>query len=121
MNSTILCLALIGFHEDRTSVKTMQAVMEVAYNRTQSNKFPKDVCSVMKQKGQFSFYKGSMSPPRYEKESWNKSVQVATDFYKNKTNHTKGSLYFNHQRLGVRYKITNSIKSPIHIGKHVYF
>ena len=120
VNESVMCLAILVFNEARgEDIKGKQAVMEVAYNRTKHKSYPKDVCSVIKQRNQFSWYKGSQSlkPPKHENKAWDESLKVAKNFSTNKTNHTKGSLYFNHQRLGVRYGKTLKCK----IGNHIFF
>jgi N-acetylmuramoyl-L-alanine amidase len=121
ISESILCLAVAIFKESRGEpVKAQYMVAEVVHNRTKHPNYPSDYCSVIKQKNQFSFYKNSNSlkPPRYEMEAWEKSVAVARSFSKNKTNYTKGAVYFNHTRLGVRYK--TNIK-PINCGNHIFY
>lgn len=120
MTEAILCLAIAIFRESRGEpVKAQFAIAEVIHNRTKHQDFPDDYCSVIKQKGQFSFYKNpqSLKPPKHEIDAWNASVKVAKDFSKNKTNYTKGALYFNSNRLGVRFNKQLKCK----IGKHVFF
>ena len=117
---SILCLSLVVFYEARGEpVKAQFGTLEVVHNRSKHPNYPDTYCGVVKQKGQFSWYKGSNSlkPPKYEKEAWDESVKVARNFYTNKTNYTKGSLYFNHKRLGVRFQKTLKVK----IGNHVFF
>lgn len=124
MNELILCLSIAIFRESRGEpLKGKYAVAEVIHNRTQHPSFPDNYCDVIKQKSQFSFYRSpkDLKPPKHEQDAWNDSLKVAKDFYKKKTNYTKGSLYFNHQRLGVRFKITNDIGKPIKYGNHVFF
>ena len=124
INESILCLALAIHKESRGApLVAQQAVAEVIHNRTKHKDFPNTYCGVIKQKNQFSFYKGShsLTPPKTELASWNKSLEVAKNFYKNKTNHTKGALYFNTTRLGVRYKITTTNGKPLYSGGHVYY
>ena len=120
ISESIMCLAIALFHEGRgESVKGQQAIAEVIDNRTKHKDFPNSYCGVIKQKGQFSFYKGSymLHPPNYEKYAWDRSLHIAKNFSKNKTNHTKGSLYFNASRLGVRFGNTLKLKH----GGHVFF
>lgn len=120
INEAILCLASAIFHESRGEpVKAQYAVAEVIHNRSKSKDFPNSYCSVIKQPKQFSFYKGSqtLKPPKYEKESWEKSLKVAQNFSKNQTNYTKGALYFNHKRLGVRF----NKKLKFSLGNHLFF
>ena len=53
-----------------------------------------------------------------EMKSWKVSYKIAQDSLKNKTNHTKGALFFNTLNLGVRYKTkVQSVK----IGNHVFY
>lgn len=59
-----------------------------------------------------------MKPPKHETIAWNASVQVAKNFYNKKTNYTNGALYFNTNRLGVRYK--TDVK-PCKVGNHVFY
>lgn len=117
---SILCLSLVAFYEARGEpVKAKFGTLEVVHNRSEHPDYPNTYCGVVKQKGQFSWYKGSNSlkPPKHEKEAWDESVKVARNFYTNKTNYTKGSLYFNHAKLGVRFNKTLKVK----IGQHVFF
>lgn len=112
------CLAIaVWFEANNQPTKGKIAVAEVIHNRTQNPKYPNDYCSVIKQKNQFSFYKGSLKIPSHDKKGWESAVSVARNFSKSKTNYTKGALFFNHQRLGVRFNKT--LKA--HIGEHVFF
>ena len=120
ISESILCLAMTIFREGRSEpIKAQYSIAEVVHNRSKHPDYPNTYCGVVKQKGQFSWYKGSNSlkPPKYEKEAWDESVKVAKNFYTNKTNYTKGSLYFNHKKLGVRFNKTLKVK----IGQHVFF
>ena len=121
INESILCLAIAIFHESRgESKKAQYAVAEVIHNRTKHPDYPNDYCAVIKQKSQFSFVKNhkSMNPPKYELESWKESIAVARDFERKRTSYTKGATYFNHVKLGVRYK--TKVKS-VRIGQHVFY
>ena len=120
ISESILCLAMTIFREGRSEpIKAQYSIAEVVHNRSKHPNYPDSYCGVVKQKGQFSWYKGSNSlkPPKYEKQAWDESVRVAKNFYTNKTNYTKGSLYFNHKKLGVRFQKTLKVK----IGNHVFF
>ena len=120
ISESILCLAMTIFREGRAEpIKAQYSIAEVVHNRSKHPNYPNTYCGVVKQKGQFSWYKGSNSlkPPKHEKQAWDESVKVARNFYTNKTNYTKGSLYFNHQKLGVRFNKTLKVK----IGQHVFF
>ncbi len=122
IDSITLCLAMVVFKEARSEPKKAQyAVLEVVHNRSISPKFPNNnYCSVIKSKGQFSWFKNhkSMTPPKFELESWKEAIAVARDFQSKKTNYTKGAVYFNHSKMGVRYK--TNVKS-VRIGQHVFY
>ena len=121
IDAITLCLAMVVFKEARSEPKKAQyAVLEVVHNRSKDSDFPNDYCGVVKSKGQFSWFKNhkSMTPPKFELESWKESIAVARDFQSKKTNYTKGATYFNHTRLGVRYKI--NVKS-VKIGNHIFY
>ena len=116
-----MCLALNVFMESRGEPKKAQyAVLEVVHNRSKHKDFPNDYCSVIKQPNAFSWVKNhkSMKPPKFELESWKESIAVARDFQLNRTNYTKGALYFNHVKLGVKYK--TNVKS-VKIGNHIFY
>ena len=118
LSESLLCLAVAIHRESRgESTKGKYGVAEVIHNRSKSDKYPNSYCAVVKQKGQFSWYKGSIKPPKQKSESWDESVRVAKNFSTNKTNYTKGALYFNHNRLGVRFGRTLKTK----IGQHTFF
>lgn len=50
------CLAFAIYHEARgEGVKGWKMVADVVYNRSKNAKFPKNLCSVIRQRGQFTF------------------------------------------------------------------
>ena len=121
IDAVTMCLALNVFMESRGEPKKAQyAVLEVVHNRSKHKDFPNDYCSVIKQPNAFSWVKNhkSMKPPKFELESWKESIAVARDFQLNRTNYTKGALYFNHVKLGVKYK--TNVKS-VKIGNHIFY
>lgn len=53
------CIAYAVYHEARDqSVKGWSWVADVIYNRGNSKGYPRNLCSVIKQKAQFSFWRG---------------------------------------------------------------
>ena len=123
-----LCLAIaIWYESNGESRKGQESVAEVILNRVSSDHFPNTICGVIKQNGQFSFYNKNVSlsnPPRIiykntqSKQQWEISKEIARQQLIQKTNHVKGSLFFNTTRLGVRYKTK---VSPRTIGGHVFY
>lgn len=121
LDAITLCLAMVVFKEARSEpLKAKYSVLEVVHNRSNDERFKNDYCSVIKSKGQFSWFKNhnSMKPPKYELDAWKESIAIARDFQRKKTNYTKGAVYFNHSKMGVRYK--TNVKS-VKIGQHVFY
>jgi spore germination cell wall hydrolase CwlJ-like protein len=85
LSSILTCLALNVYHEARDEPLVGQyAVAHVVLNRVQSDKYPDDVCSVVKQgyvKGrrdcQFSWYCDGKSDVPREERAWLKSQLIA--------------------------------------------
>ena len=112
------CMALNMFFEARGEGKAgMIAVGHVTLNRVKSPKFPNSICSVVKQPGQFSWYKSSMNfksiavPDHIQEIAFN----MVTGQRKY-IDHTKGALYFHHedvQPFRVKYRTK--------IGKHLFY
>ena len=83
----LICLALNVYHETRGSpMSEGYAVSHVVLNRVAHDRWPDDVCSVVKQgyskgkhKCQFSWYCDGKSDTPYEKKAWALSQMIAQD------------------------------------------
>jgi N-acetylmuramoyl-L-alanine amidase len=129
MSLEALCLAVAIFFESKGEpIKGQYAVAEVVLNRRDHPKQYRDtVCGVVSEKGQFQWYKNQnhtkipylvRNKPELYTKHWETAKKVANDSLKNKTNHTKGALFFNTLNKGVRYKTkVQSVK----IGNHVFY
>lgn len=72
------CLAIGVYYEAKGEPLAGQlAVAEVILNRAQSGRFPRSVCSVLTQRGQFSFVRGGRLPAPPAGNAWAKAVAVA--------------------------------------------
>lgn len=72
------CLALNVYHEARGEPTAGKfAVAAVTMNRVKSAKFPNDVCSVVWQRGQFSWTKDGRSDIPREFQAWQDALWVA--------------------------------------------
>lgn len=72
------CLASGVYYEAKSEPLAGQlAVAEVILNRTKSGRFPKSVCSVLTQRGQFSFVRGGTVPTPPANAQWRKALAVA--------------------------------------------
>jgi spore germination cell wall hydrolase CwlJ-like protein len=77
-DSELNCLAVGVYYESKGEPLAGQlAVAEVILNRTTSGRFPRSVCSVIKQRGQFSFVRGGQLPTPPANAQWRKAIAVA--------------------------------------------
>lgn len=121
--SLVTCLAFAVYMESKSEpIKGQEAVAEVVMNRTTHPQYPDNPCSVVKQKGQFSWYSSrtniTKEPINADKEQWQTAKRIAEKTLVRKTNHTNGSLFFNTVNLGVRYKTKNK---ACRIGSHLFY
>jgi len=78
LDSELQCLAVGVYYESKGEPLAGQlAVAEVILNRTTSGRFPRTVCSVIKQRGQFSFVRGGQLPTPPANAQWRKALAVA--------------------------------------------
>jgi len=112
IKTALLCLALTIFHESRGEpIEGQYAVAEVVLNRAEKRNL--EVCEVIYQKGQFqNAHKWKV--PSYDNSSWQRSLIVANDILKNKTNYTNGATFFKIKKLKVHGK-------SIIIGNHAFY
>ena len=73
------CLAIGVYYESKGEpLEGQLAVAEVILNRTESGRFPRSVCGVLKQRGQFSFVRGGQLPqPPEGARAWKTALGVA--------------------------------------------
>lgn len=114
----VQCMALNMFFEARgEGPEGMIAVGHVTLNRVKSRKFPNSICSVVKQPGQFSWYKPNMNFKTIKIPSHIQEIAFNMVTGRRKyIDQTKGSLYFHHedvQSLRVKYRTK--------IGKHLFY
>ena len=76
--SELNCLATGIYYESKGEPLAGQlAVAQVLINRTKSGRFPKSVCSVLAQRGQFSFVRGGKIPTPPANAQWRKALAIA--------------------------------------------
>ena len=118
-DSELNCLAVGVYYEAKGEPLAGQlAVAEVILDRTASGRFPRSVCSVIKQRGQFSFVRGGKLPVPPANAAWRKAMAVALVAQKNLwESPVDGALYFH-----ARY-VRPSWKRPRvgAVGNHVFY
>lgn len=78
VDSELKCLAIGVYYESKGEPLSGQlAVAEVILNRMTSGRFPTSVCSVLKQRGQFSFVRRGVLPTPPANAQWRTALAVA--------------------------------------------
>lgn len=118
------CLAENIYHEAGSESESGKiAVAMVTLNRVQDPRYPKDICSVVKQKVnytcQFSWF---CSAPKLNRNSdmFKDSMQAALHVYANYeklTDITKGALYYHADYVNPNWKLQ---KTTV-IGRHIFY
>ena len=115
------CLANAVFFETRGEpLKGQLSVAEVIVNRARSGRFPKNLCGVVKQKGQFSFVRGGRLPsvPR-SSPAWRKAVAVAHIALEDLADGAAPrALFFHAKRVKPSWRGLQRIAS---VGNHVFY
>lgn len=118
-DSELSCLATAVYFESKGEPLTGQlAVANVIINRTTSGRFPKSICGVVRQPGQFSFVRGGAMPAIRSGAQYRTAMaiaQIAMD--KQWDNPAPGALYFHARYVSPgwgRPRVTT-------IGNHIFF
>ena len=115
------CLANAVYFETRGEpLKGQLSVAEVIVNRARSGRFPKNLCGVVKQKGQFSFVRGGRLPsvPR-SSPAWRKAVAVAHIALADLADGAAPrALFFHAKRVKPSWRGLQRIAS---VGNHVFY
>lgn len=118
------CLAENIYHEARAeSEKGQIAVALVTMNRVNDERFPKDICSVVKQRNQgicqFSWFCMKVKLNR-NSEYYQEALKHALHVYANYElieDFTKGSLYYHADYVSPGWKLKKTVK----IGRHIFY
>ena len=119
-DDAIRCLAGAIYYESKGEPLAGQlAVAHVVINRSKSGRFPADVCSVVTQRGQFSFVRGGRIPAIDEgRSAWRTAVAVAKVAFADAWDSpAPRALYFNTPN---RMPGTG-LKKIAAIGNHVFY
>ena len=116
------CLATNIYHEARgENERGKQAVAQVTLNRTQNENFPSDICGVVYQGCQFSWYCDGKSDEIFDEKAWADSLRVANDALEGRTSQSVGSnvVYYHSNRVKPRWARTKKFIASI--GKHLFY
>jgi spore germination cell wall hydrolase CwlJ-like protein len=124
------CLALNIYHEARGEPQEGQlAVAYVTMNRVASPRYPKTVCAVVWQNGQFSWTRDGRSDVPRDQRAWDRAKRIASFIYTNyarfqevlkgATDMTKGALFYFAPKKVSPYWTRNMVATTA-IGSHVF-
>ena len=113
------CLAAgVYFESNGEPLAGQLAVAETILNRTKSGRFPKSVCSVLTQRGQFSFVRGGVVPMAEGRNGWKTAVAVAKVAIRDLWDgDADGALFFHARRVSPGWRMTRIAS----IGNHVFY
>lgn len=113
------CLATGVYYEARSEPLSGQlAVADVILNRSTSGRFPRSVCSVITQKGQFSFVRGGKLPTPPANAHWRRALAVAQVARENLWESPAGdALYFHARYVNGNFGRT----SVATVGNHIFY
>ena len=104
MSHLLLCLSLTIYHEARGEPRVVQeAVAAITMNRTRDKDYPSNVCKVVNTPRAYSWVKQHKRVK--ELKAFNRAKNIAKLYLSGKINNKVGKrLFFNHYKLGKRYK-----------------
>lgn len=113
------CLAAGVFFESKGEPLAGQlAVAKTILNRTKSGRFPKSICGVLTQAGQFSFVRGGTVPSAEGRNGWQTAVAVAKVAAKDLWDGVADkALFFHARRVSPGWRATKIAA----IGNHVFY
>ena len=119
LDSELNCLAVGVYYESKGEPLAGQlAVAEVILNRTTSGRFPRSVCSVITQRGQFSFVRRGQLPTPPANAQWRKALAVAQVAQKNLWDSpVTNALYFHARYVSPGWKRARVGT----VGNHIFY
>ncbi|MBN8816099.1 MAG: cell wall hydrolase [Sphingomonas sp.] len=119
MSDELECLADAVYFESKGEPLSGQlAVAEVIINRTTSGRFPKTICSVVRQPGQFSFVRGGRIPDAPAGQQYRTATAIAkvamADIWDSPASN---ALYFHARRVSPSWNRARVAT----IGNHIFF
>lgn len=120
------CLALAMYHEARgEGHRGMLAVAHVIHNRVKSPAFPKDYCSVILQKSQFSFTSDKIPDNIRNWDVYQQVLRTSVELLHGGFNTTKspvgGALYFHSLAKPYNWVYARGRKFIATLGNHHFF
>jgi len=110
------CLVLNIYREARGEPKAgKEAVGLVTMNRLRDPRYPKTICKVVYQSGQFSWTADTTLSKRINQKEWQLAMNAATAAY-NSVNHFRAT-HFHNTSVRPKWKLTRIAQ----IGNHIFY
>lgn len=128
VRAELRCLALNAYFEARGEPDRGKiAVSHVVMNRVESDRYPDDVCAVVKQGGedqlhrcQFSWWCDGKSDEPRDADAWEHSKAIAQQVYWHLTSDPTGGALWYHARYVAPKWRTRFARGPV-IGDHIFY
>jgi spore germination cell wall hydrolase CwlJ-like protein len=119
IDDDLSCMAGAVYFEAKGEPLSGQlAVAQVILNRTKSGRFPKSACSVVKQRGQFSFVRRGRIPAIAGNRAYRTAVAVArVAMAESWDSPAADAMYFHTRRVSPGWHLTKVAA----IGNHVFY
>ena len=115
----LTCLATGIYYEAKSEPLAGQlAVADVIINRTNSGRFPKSICSVVTQPGQFSFVRGGKLPTPPANAQWRRAMAIAQVARKDLWDSPAGDALYFHARYS---KASWGRARVATVGNHIFY
>jgi spore germination cell wall hydrolase CwlJ-like protein len=119
LDRELTCLAGAVYFESKGEPLSGQlAVADVIINRTKSGRFPTTICSVVTQRGQFSFVRGGHIPTIANNHAYRTAVAVARVAMADAWDNPAGdAMYFHARRVSPGWRM----QKVASIGNHIFY
>ena len=115
------CMALNVYHEGRSeSYLGQYMIMDVVNNRSKSKYYPTNICDVVKQRKQFSWYNNGWKPAKNKKvlRAIRKKVDVFFILIANR-DISKGSMWYHTKRVKPKWR--KHLTQVATIENHIFY
>jgi spore germination cell wall hydrolase CwlJ-like protein len=121
MLEALMCLTLAVYFEARSEPSEGQiAVAQVVLNRVASEDYPDNICEVVKERKQFSFYWDGKPETVYNKPAWGEAFLYASAVYYDLLDDlTKGATHYHADYVTPTWATAGSLTSQI--DKHIFY
>ncbi len=117
----LMCLSMNVYWEARDqSLAGQVAVAQVTMNRVASPEYPNDVCSVVHQLKQFSWYWDGKSDVPREEEAWHRAQMVAAGVLAG-SGHVELEGVLNYHAVYVSPYWSKEMQLIAQIGDHIFY